>query len=733
VSEVLAVNGTIPATPTIRTISTAFVALNGMKVDANGNIFLASGSAAGTDNAVYEILAVNGSIPASPTILTLGSGFTSPTGVAIDLSGNVFVSDENANAVYEMLAVNGVIPASPVVRTLGSGFVQPTNVALDDAGNVYVADYGNHAIKKILAVNGSVPATNPTILSLGSGFVSPQGLYVDGSGNVFVADSGFSQAVRLDYSTAPTLNFATTIVGSTSTDSPQTVTLTNDGNTSLTIVAISVPGAGNNPAITPGFTLSSSSTCPHVSPAGTAKTLPAGASCTQVISFTPIAAGPDNGKLVLTDDNLNIPGSTQTILLNGNGLLAPTIVFTVPNHTYGDAPFTVAATSNSPGAFTYSVVSGPATIAGSTVTLTGAGIVILRASQAATGTFAAGTQDASFTVFKEPQTISFTAPASPVTYGSGPITLSASASSGLAVTFSILSGPATLSGNVLTTTGIGTIVIAADQPGDANYAAAPQVTHTITVNGAIPTITLTASPNPVFLLNPVRLTATATSASITPTGSVTFYDGATPLGTLLLTGGTATLSVSNFGMGTHTITAQYNGGTGFLPATSPSVLETVQDFSLTMISGDQVIPHGGRAVYTFAVTPIGGATMPAEINFKVSGEPSTSAITFAPATASAGSSITTVTLTIQTPNYPVGPWNISMAKETALLAFLAAGGLLLPFRNRRRIHLLLLLVSMTLIALSGCGSGWNTQRYTVAVTASSGALAHTASAALTSR
>ena len=48
------------------------------------------------------------------------------------------------------------------------------------------------------------------------------------------------------------------------------------------------------------------------------------------------------------------------------------------NQTYGAAPFTVAATSNSTGAFTYSVVSGPAAISGATVTLTGTGTVVLQ-------------------------------------------------------------------------------------------------------------------------------------------------------------------------------------------------------------------------------------------------------------------------------------------------------------------------------------------------------------------
>jgi streptogramin lyase len=77
----------------------------------------------------------------------------------------------------------------------------------------------------------------------------------------------------------------------------------------------------------------------------------------------------------------------------------PTIVFTVPNHHTQDSAFSVSATSNSSGAFTYSVVSGPAAIVGNTVTLTGvAGNVVLKASQAAAGIYAAGSQTASFAI-----------------------------------------------------------------------------------------------------------------------------------------------------------------------------------------------------------------------------------------------------------------------------------------------------------------------------------------------
>jgi len=97
----------------------------------------------------------------------------------------------------------------------------------------------------------------------------------------------------------------------------------------------------------------------------------------------------------IADGNYTVATGSNTLTI----MIAPVIVFAVPNHHTMDAPFAVAATSNSPGAITYSVVSGPATILGSTVTLTGAaGTVVLQASQAANGSFGAETQNASFLV-----------------------------------------------------------------------------------------------------------------------------------------------------------------------------------------------------------------------------------------------------------------------------------------------------------------------------------------------
>lgn len=170
---------------------------------------------------------------------------------------------------------------------------------------------------------------------------------------------------------------------------------------------------------------------------------------------------------------------------------APTINFAVGTQTYGEAPFAVSATSNSTGAITYSVVSGPATISGSTVTLTGAGTVTLKASQAAAGDYTAGTQTATFTVLQAAQTITFAQIG--MQMQGGTVTLTATGGgSGNPVTFtSWTPSVCAVSGSTATLSAPGTCTIAANQLGNANYSAAPQVTQSFKVT---PVFTLAVTP-----------------------------------------------------------------------------------------------------------------------------------------------------------------------------------------------------------------------------------------------
>jgi hypothetical protein len=163
--------------------------------------------------------------------------------------------------------------------------------------------------------------------------------------------------------------------------------------------------------------------------------------------------------------------------------------------TFGDAPFTVTATASSGLAPTFSIVSGPATISGNTITLTGAGDVTVRAAQIGNVNYnAAAAVDQAFSVAKRAQTITFAAlPDRPATAAN--YTLAATASSGLPVTFSVASGPASIIGTTLVLTGeTGTVSVRASQGGDVNYNAASDVEHTFTVTNSLRAPTAAVSP-----------------------------------------------------------------------------------------------------------------------------------------------------------------------------------------------------------------------------------------------
>jgi parallel beta-helix repeat protein len=152
------------------------------------------------------------------------------------------------------------------------------------------------------------------------------------------------------------------------------------------------------------------------------------------------------------------------------------------SRTYGDAPFTVTATASSGLAVSYRIVSGPATISGNTITVTGTGTVTVEASQEGNSVYGAAVAvKQSFSVVAAKQTISFDALASR-TYGDAPFAVTATASSGLAVSYRIVSGPATISGNTITVTGTGTVTVEASQEGNSVYSAAVAVKQSFAVN-----------------------------------------------------------------------------------------------------------------------------------------------------------------------------------------------------------------------------------------------------------
>ncbi|HTT42639.1 MAG TPA: NHL repeat-containing protein [Steroidobacteraceae bacterium] len=133
------------------------------------------------------------------------AGFFWPTGVAIDLTDNIYVADSGNNTIRK-ISLGGVVTtlagtAGVTGSADGTGpaasFNAPWGLATDSAGNVYVADSANNTIRKVtpagvvttLAGTAGVSGSADGIGASAS-FLQPHGVATDAAGNVYVADSG---------------------------------------------------------------------------------------------------------------------------------------------------------------------------------------------------------------------------------------------------------------------------------------------------------------------------------------------------------------------------------------------------------------------------------------------------------------------------------------------------------------------------------------------------------------
>jgi hypothetical protein len=408
--------------------------------------------------------------------------------------------------------------------------------------------------------------------------------------------------------------------------------------------------------------------------------------------------------------------------------IVPTLTFApIPAQTYGNAPFAVSATSASSGALTYTVVSGPATISGNIVTLTGAGTVGLLASQQASGNYATATANASFPVAAEVPALSFT-PISAKTYGNPPFAVSATSASSGPVTYAVVSGPATISGNMVTLTGAGTVGLSASQATSGNYTAAMATTN-FTVAAIVPTLTFAPIPAQTFGNAPFVVSATSTSS-----GAVTYTvvsGPATIAGNIVtLTGpGTVVVGASQAASGNYASATVITSFT-VAPAPGPPVGFTI---TTSAGSGVETVLPGGAAAFNLMLAPGSGSTYPDALIFSASGLPAGATATFSPATIPAGSGATAITMTVQTVNQQT----THSAKPLlgGSLGSMALAFLVLPMvgikpvrrRLRKLVGLPVVLAAAALslgamVCLSGCGSsgGFFNQApksYTVVVTA----------------
>jgi streptogramin lyase len=507
--ETLGPNGYTESTITSSALNNPY----GVAVDGSGNVYISD-----TNNKRVLIETLSGGSYTESMIPT--SQLAGPYGIAVDGNGNVYVADPYNNRILKESLSLGTYRES-VVPSSASG---PFGIAVDGRGNVYVSNFygwssgSSNALKETYSNGTYAESVIQT-----SQLYGPYAVAVDGGGNVYIADTLNNRILKEDVVDPPTLNFALTVPGATSSDSPQTVVVENVGNAPLTLPVLS---GGTNPASPAGFSLNSSvaSACPLVSAgASLPATLPAGVSCLLPISFTPAAAGVYSNSLVLTDNALNAPApayATQSIQLNGTGTgsTQQTISFAgIPAQSVDSAVALVAtASSGLPVSFT-SLTPGVCTISGLTATLNAVGICTVQGTQQGSSVYAAAppvTQ--SFVVNILAQAITFQPISSQVLNTTVPVSLTAYSTSGYGVIFTSLTPTVCgVSNSTATLSAAGTCAIQASQPGDGvTFAPAPVVTQSFTVTSVSPLTAISfGSANIGSTSAPVAVTLTFSSAA----------------------------------------------------------------------------------------------------------------------------------------------------------------------------------------------------------------------------
>ena len=181
----------------------------------------------------------------------------------------------------------------------------------------------------------------------------------------------------------------------------------------------------------------------------------------------------------------------------------------------------------------------------------------------------------------------------------------------------LASGQATFTATSLTP---GTHNISVSYAGDSGYFLSYSTTITQTVGVADTTVSAPISSGPTTFGDPVTFTATVAAAapgSGTPTGTVTFYDGATSIGTGTLDGsGMAALTLSTLAAGTHPVTASYGGDADFAASTSATATSQAvsQLGTTTALATSPVAPanlaFGQPVTLTATVAPVAGSATP---------------------------------------------------------------------------------------------------------------------------
>ncbi|SEG94994.1 Ig-like domain (group 3), partial [Actinacidiphila yanglinensis] len=223
---------------------------------------------------------------------------------------------------------------------------------------------------------------------------------------------------------------------------------------------------------------------------------------------------------------------------------------------------------------------------------------------------------------------------------------------------------------------VGSHNLTAVYSGSAQFTGSTSPIDTQTVTKANTAANLASAPNPSTFGQLVTFTAMVTAVppgAGTPTGTVSFFDGATLLGTATLSGGTAILTTSTLAVGAHSLTAVYSGSAQFNGSTSAPVIQTVTSGApaathLTASPGTATIGGDGLA----HISPLSATLTVLSSGLPVPGQ----TITYKVGTTTLGTAVTNASGVAVLSNATVSPQTIirSGSRYTATFAGTAAFG-----------------------------------------------------------